>query len=830
MMSDDEGCMFGDICEIRTEVKTEVVKTEVKTVTYKINNKKFPETLKDKTFFTLNIKLENNKKVAKFPKGWSDIEKPRYNEKHNALALLTGRKNNLYVIDYDNDLNFKVDSELFPELKTYYEKTRKGFHCYFQYDKLADKLGNQNIKEKDIDFLGNGRCVFSSPTMYKSTDTPDGAEHRVELLNGDKIEKMSVALYNHLSSKYIKSGAKPEHVDEKVDEAKVVKIKIKPLPPSNISKLMNKIYGVKFNWEVEKKEGYKNSFIIYAADNFSCIATKKHTHHEVKHSSIFVCKKYIKCQCFSHDDVLFIDSFPSNLEEAKKNEQLIKQCLGITKDKKKKDEEQKVKLNDYQVLLNFLWEDAKKNKYKKEEGFILKPHPKIPTFYEEYMEYNDYLNMLFSNKEHPTFWMYRKTSKIIHNLMDYLEKYNDIEIPFIKRNKNYASYLNGVFDMKKMEFKKWGEHDCVCSSVMFSENFDSNWLNVKFNKISTPVFDKLIKYQIKSNIEYKMFLVMTGRLLFDVGELDNWQCMMYIHGEGNTGKGTFIELIKCFFQNSGILSSTFEKTFGLQNLFDKEVIIAPDLPKKIDELLDGACLQSMISGEGVSVAVKNKKAKQVSKWKPPMLWCGNFLPNYDDNGGSISRRFAIFKMTTPVSKKDTRLIAKLKSEAYITLVKILSAYHFYLNKIGEVSFDKWGDELNIKCFEKGKDDLKKESSLLFQYLTLDPSSNKTKNSHKYFIFKEGCSVSLEKVKKQFKFFLKFKHPNKFKNYKWSSTIEESVLKSLGYMVVSKRICAVCIDAKNCNPCHQNNKRKIKIVENMELFDADDINDCDFEEI
>ena len=543
-----ENCLFEEFeitktIEVKTETKTSIVK-------YKINNKKFPRIFENRAFFTLNLKLENNKKIAKFPKNWSTLEKPKFDEKHNAVALLTGRKNNLYVIDYDDEINFKIDSELFPELKNYYEKTRKGFHSYFLYDKLADKLGNQNIKEKNIDFLGNGRCVFSSPTIYKNKNNE---EHSVDLLNSHKINKMTPSLFNHLSKKYLKKNEIPSCGDSVPDGFTHEETK-----ENEISKILNRIYGVKFKWEVEKLEKYKNSFLIYATDNFSCIATKKHTHKEIKHSSLFVCKNHIKCQCFSHDDVMFVDSFPSNKEEALKNEKIIKNFLGITKNKEE-EKEKKVKLNDYQVLLNALWEDCSQNKYKKEDGWILKAHEGIPTFYEPYLEYQDYLNLLFSDKEKETFWLYRKNSKIIVNLMDYLEKYNDDEIPFIQRNKNFISYSNGVFDIKNLEFMKWGEHSNVCSGVMFEKDFDEKWLDVKFNKIKTPVFDKLIKYQINSNTEYKMFLVMTGRLLFDVGELDNWQCMMYIHGEGNTGKGTFIELVNVFFKIREFLAPHLKK-------------------------------------------------------------------------------------------------------------------------------------------------------------------------------------------------------------------------------------------------------------------------------
>ena len=816
-MDTPQNCMFS----------VETIETKITKITYTINGVKIPNELRSRIFYTLPLTMdENGRKKGKHPKGWQQLEQQRFNDKHNAVAVLTGKKNNLYVIDYDDELNFKIDSELYPELKNYYEKTRKGYHCYFLYDKLASNIGSKNIKEQNIDFLGNGKCVYSYPTTYKNNE---GEVIKVSLKNGNDLKPMSNDLYNYLLKKYIKNikpvmeegetfikGDKMEGKEErKVDDIE-----------EQLNEVMKRMMGGgDVRWTYEKCENYKNSYMVYCLNNFNCIVDHQHHHHEEKHSSIFICRKYIAFQCWSHGKKKIEEVFKGEKVEQYSKE--LKEVLGVVKEQKPKKD--KNDMNDYQVLLSYLWDDCELNEYKKEDGYILKPCEGIPTFYENYMTFQDYLNELYSDRDSEVFWLYRKNSKMIVNLMDYLEKYNDKEIPYITRDKNFYSYSNGVLNIKEMKFYKWGKHPMVCTGSMFREEFKEEWLKVKFNKIDTPTFDKLIKHQIKSNKTYKMFCMMTGRLLFDVGELDNWQCMMFIHGEANTGKGTYIELVKSFFNNTGIISSTFEKTFGLQNIYDKDLIVAPDLPKDIHERLSGAVLQSMISGESVSVAVKNKKAVQVNKWTAPMLWCANFLPSYEDNAGSITRRMAIFKMATPVKNKDTRLIKDLMNERHKILVKMVKAYHYYIKQIGEKAFDKW-DELGIKCFKREQMDYKQECNLLHQFLTGDPEMNRTKNSHKVIIYREGAITELEYLKKCYKLFLKYKYPDVYKKYRWSSTIEESAIKGCGYTIQNKTICAVCNGLRMCQPCNVNNRRKKKLVLNMMIKDllysgdADDFSD------
>ena len=70
------------------------------------------------------------------------------------------------------------------------------------------------------------------------------------------------------------------------------------------------------------------------------------------------------------------------------------------------------------------------------------------------------------------------------------------------------------------------------------------------------------------------------------------------------------------------------------------------------KLINQSDFQSMASGEGVSIARKNKQAISDQSWTVPLVMAGNPIPDYKDNSGSISRRLAMFLFTTLVQEKN----------------------------------------------------------------------------------------------------------------------------------------------------------------------------------
>lgn len=146
--------------------------------------------------------------------------------------------------------------------------------------------------------------------------------------------------------------------------------------------------------------------------------------------------------------------------------------------------------------------------------------------------------------------------------------------------------------------------------------------------------------------------IFLGRLLHDLNEYDCWQIMPFLKGKAGTGKSLIALLAKAFFEEEqvGILSSNVETKFGLGPLADKFVIICLEVKKNFQ--MNQAEFQSIVSGEMIQLAVKNKDAF-AKKWTAPGLLCGNEWANYQDAQGSIARRLAIVNFAYSISEKDS---------------------------------------------------------------------------------------------------------------------------------------------------------------------------------
>ena len=346
-------------------------------------------------------------------------------------------------------------------------------------------------------------------------------------------------------------------------------------------------------------------------------------------------------------------------------------------------------------------------------------------------------------------------------------------------------------------------------------------MDLDFKLIKTPLFDKLVKHHIQDNEIYEILLALLGRLFFDTNERDNWQCMPYIKGAANTGKSTLIEIIESLFnkRDVGIISSNMEDKFGLESLSESKIVISPDLPEDIASILDRVSFQSMVSGEQISIAQKNKKAIS-KKWTAPLLFAANYLPNYNDKSGSVSRRLAIFDMGKKVNNKDTTLKARIiDNENHLILIKCIKAYNFYLQKFGNVAFQDWNKKFNITYFSDACEDFKQESDYLYMFLTAPPGSNKTKHSNIWIEYVKDSTVGLDEFKKKFITYMKFKH-NK-NNYKWSNTSDNAVLTDQGYIIKKISICASCntektTSVKCCDDYNNKNRRRKFLILNMNI--------------
>ncbi len=319
------------------------------------------------------------------------------------------------------------------------------------------------------------------------------------------------------------------------------------------------------------------------------------------------------------------------------------------------------------------------------------------------------------------------------NVISFLSKTNDHQFLELKKNRHIFSFKNGVYiaknydaqtDMYSDRFYKYGTYPALPSDTVASKYFNYEFnmfeeLNTEdWYKIPTPHLQSILDFQFKDEDEYdeicKWMYILIGRMIYQVGDLDDWQVIGFIKGLAGTGKGTILtKIIKQFYEpdDVGILSNDGESTFGVSGFYDKLIFIAPEV--KGDIKLPQAQFQGMVSGEDIVVSVKYKTPQNLV-WKTPGMLAGNETPNYTDNSGSLSRRLLIFTFMNKVPKKsvDPLLGKKLKLEIPNLLKKANMAYLDAVNKYGKKSV--W--EVVPKYFVKNQQELTRNTNALMSFL------------------------------------------------------------------------------------------------------------------
>lgn len=198
-------------------------------------------------------------------------------------------------------------------------------------------------------------------------------------------------------------------------------------------------------------------------------------------------------------------------------------------------------------------------------------------------------------------------------------------------------------------------------------------------KIPTEHIAKIFRDQHLSAPTALMYYVMVGRLLFPLGQYDNWQVAMFIKGFAKTGKSTLLQTIQKLFDPSdvAILANKGQQDFQGSSTYKKFVGLAFDITEKFS--LDQSLMQSMLVGEGCNINVKNKEDVHLMRWVTGLVLSGNKVPPWKDNGGAITRRFLIFCFRNKLQNIDGSLLEKISKNMGTFLFKCALSYHWALS-------------------------------------------------------------------------------------------------------------------------------------------------------
>jgi phage/plasmid-associated DNA primase len=427
----------------------------------------------------------------------------------------------------------------------------------------------------------------------------------------------------------------------------------------------------------------------------------------------------------------------------------------------------------FQTLTEDLLEITKSGNYKRDKQGIVYKQVK-PYAYIRYKEPLDFLNEIFLDDK--TFMSHVNN---MDNMVKFMKQTNNSNFPFIEYDKDYLGFSNGVLNKVTCEFTE-------IANVTVKKYFDQ-----EFNYTTdTPLMDSILDYQF--NPETRDFIyACLGRLF---GIRDTLGFMLYLLGEPGCGKSLIIDIMCECFDNIGAIGSTFEEKFGLSFLYNKDVVVCDDLPKNISKLFPQQTFQTIITCGKIPVSVKGGDGFTID-WNVPLLWAGNWFPDYIDKG-QISRRMLVANFEKHVSRPDPTLKQRIvATELPAIIYKSLLAYKKLLDNIGKR--DIWG--ICPEYFSDQQQDQKMETNPLFRFLL-----EKT-------FYKEGNRMLMSDIKEQFSAYIG-KPIRKMDNGTFAQANTE-------YIVEKSMICKHCTKKaeKGCCESYCHNDRLCRVtVFNIEL--------------
>ncbi len=229
--------------------------------------------------FPIDIKQKLNKngeykKDIKYPSNWENIKLDNnvLDSKYNGLALLTGKVNNIIVVDIDN---LKHWEDFLEENDREEPNTVKaisgsgGIHLYFKYSDDLDDIKSTSKcfdSKYDIDIRTNGGNIIVPPTTYYNMNFNKNVEYKWEKSIFDhKLENFPDWMKNLLLKKNNNDKKdKKKKILEKISEKKDEIIELKELKIVEIDG-----EDKNFKFTISEIEGLLNMLNIEKCNNYT---------------------------------------------------------------------------------------------------------------------------------------------------------------------------------------------------------------------------------------------------------------------------------------------------------------------------------------------------------------------------------------------------------------------------------------------------------------------------------------------------------------------------------------------------------------------------------
>jgi hypothetical protein len=441
---------------------------------------------------------------------------------------------------------------------------------------------------------------------------------------------------------------------------------------------------------------------------------------------------------------------------------------------------------------------AEAGRLRKLDGHIWRPVPGcVFLAYKRAETYRVFLNATLRGCRE---YMHRVTHQ--EDLLKVLANYDPDEIRDVVFDRGMLSFSDGVLVTRRHATDRWKpemlfvRYDDAEGIAALKESAESSLMVARHHidqayapsvGAPMPLFDGLLNAQFAPAVVH-MLHVLLGRLLFPLGQHDDWQVVPWLVGIAGAGKTVIQDVVTAMFPVGmvGTLSGNNELIFGLEAKFAKHVVLGRDLPRHMNSVLPQTLLQCMVSGESISVPRKGQVSIDLP-WTAPMLCASNALPDYSDSDGQIGRRLVTFPFIRSARAKEEGLAARIVETELAAIISCIVTAYF-----DAVRLNRGAGFWNM-CPEdllKAKRDVAVATSHVRRFLSLGPTDKEAEINDDEVVYVRhdaGACTSIVNLKRAYDDHMKHHHPSVVT----TETIRKETMELAGFETKKKNACGTC---------------------------------------
>ena len=397
------------------------------------------------------------------------------------------------------------------------------------------------------------------------------------------------------------------------------------------------------------------------------------------------------------------------------------------------DESQKTA---YQCLLLYMIEQFSEHGFSKFGGNLYRPFLKNGNNTHAWKKHCTIKEYLYQKTDHKlNFSQWKNATQAAGNINSAKKYFNEFmgpELPELKKDRHLFAFKNGNYITKYNTsgdddapyyediFVPYGEkHPYITNFSVAAKYHDQVFNNYDEHKDDwfkiiekCPTFKSLLDYQELPEEVQRWLCVFMGRKCFKIGDLDNWQCLLYLLGQAGTGKSTVLmKILQKWYdeEDVGIISNNIDTKYGIKPHVNKFMVLAPEISENFK--MEQTDWQLLVEGGRNTYSEKYKNDETID-WTLHMTMGGNKIMRYKNNSESVSRRTVVVNFWKKVVKTDTAIDKKLAKEMPAIMKLCISAYYSATREHGIKGI--W--DILPRYFHENKEDMEQTTNALQNFL------------------------------------------------------------------------------------------------------------------